>query len=92
MNRNKLLIQILSSIREDMHELCKKFPLEAGFCFGVVSLLVIVTVGQISGVPGVDDLFVALAYLSFGFFIVRFLVAVARTVVDWRKKCNQSNS
>ena len=92
MSKIKPLAEILSIIRKDMHELCKKFPLEAGFCFGVVSLLVIVTVGQISGVPGVDDLFVALAYLSFGFFIVRFLIAVARTVVDWRKKCNHSNS
>ena len=92
MSKIKLLTAILSSIRKDMRELCKKFPLEAGFCFGVVSLLAIVTIGQVSGVPGVDDLFVALVYLSFGFFIVRFLIAVVRTVVDWRRKCNQSNS
>lgn len=59
-----------------MRELCKKFPLEAGFCFGVVFLLTIVTVGQLSGAPGMGDLFALLAYASSVAFVVRFLVAV----------------
>ena len=84
MNRNKLLGRILSGIREDMHELCKKFPLEAGFCFGIVSLLMASIVGHISGVPGMADLFAWLMYVGFAAFVVRFLIAVILRLVKGR--------
>ena len=74
MNRNKLLGRILSGIREDMHELCKKFPLEAGFCFGALFLTVLFAIGTVLESKEISVLASVCALV----FSLRFFEAVIR--------------
>ena len=74
MSKIKPLAEILSIIRKDMHELCKKFPLEAGFCFGAIFLTVLFAIGTVLESKEISVLASVCALV----FSLRFFEAVMR--------------